>query len=369
MKVRLKGKTAVNALCFWSDGDDGNTSNKRDNNGHDNGGNPGSTLNTVVVLPIQAVREVHARRYLLRHTALELNVTHRGSFFLNFDTASIRATVCKTVKRLRPPALRYMWVRPPAQEARVGPWTELWRLGRMTNFDYLMVLNSIAGRTYNDLSQFPVLPWVLSEAALSADTLDLLLPHMYRNLSLPVGALLEEPREKAVERYETLKEMDIPHPFMHGTHYCNTGTVLYYLLRLEPFSSLASALATGTSSSSSSRSSRSGGSRNRGLLENAPYYDHPDRLFHSVTETWGNCLRSSSDVKELIPAMFTNPSVLTNGNGCTFGNRQDGDTVDAVVLPPWAQGEPIMLYLLTLYSPIIHLYYHVSYIYVHPLYM
>ena len=230
-KVRLKGKNAVNALCFWSDGDDGD-GNTSDNNGHDHGGNSGSsgstsgsTLNTVIVLPIQAVREVHARRYLLRHTALELNVIHRGSFFLNFDTASIRAAVFKTVKRLRPPALRYMGVRPPAQEARVGPWTELWRLGRMTNMDYLMVLNSLAGRTYNDLSQFPVLPWVLSEAAFTADTLDLLLPHMYRNLSLPVGALLDEPREKAVERYETLKEMDIPHPFMHGTHYCNTGAL------------------------------------------------------------------------------------------------------------------------------------------------
>ena len=32
---------------------------------------------------------------------------------------------------------------------------------KISNFEYLMSLNMLAGRSYNDLSQYPVLPWLL----------------------------------------------------------------------------------------------------------------------------------------------------------------------------------------------------------------
>ncbi|KAL3317895.1 Neurobeachin-like protein 1 [Cichlidogyrus casuarinus] len=37
-----------------------------------------------------------------------------------------------------------------------------WILSACTNFHYLMQINTIAGRTYNDLMQYPILPWVLA---------------------------------------------------------------------------------------------------------------------------------------------------------------------------------------------------------------
>ena len=33
----------------------------------------------------------------------------------------------------------------------------------MSNFEYLMHLNTLAGRTYSDLMQYPVFPWVLAD--------------------------------------------------------------------------------------------------------------------------------------------------------------------------------------------------------------
>ena len=33
----------------------------------------------------------------------------------------------------------------------------------MSNFEYLMALNSFGGRSYDDLMQYPVFPWVLSQ--------------------------------------------------------------------------------------------------------------------------------------------------------------------------------------------------------------
>ena len=35
-------------------------------------------------------------------------------------------------------------------------YLQKWVQGEISNFQYLMQLNTIAGRTYNDLSQYPV---------------------------------------------------------------------------------------------------------------------------------------------------------------------------------------------------------------------
>jgi len=38
--------------------------------------------------------------------------------------------------------------------------TKMWTKGELTNFEYLMHLNACAGRSYQDLTQYPVFPWV-----------------------------------------------------------------------------------------------------------------------------------------------------------------------------------------------------------------
>ena len=59
--------------------------------------------------------------------------------------------------------------------------TELWAKGSMSNFDYLMHLNKLAGRTFNDLTQYPVFPFILSDY--SSDELNLHDPAVFRDLS------------------------------------------------------------------------------------------------------------------------------------------------------------------------------------------
>lgn len=44
-----------------------------------------------------------------------------------------------------------------------------------------MYLNTIAGRTYNDLNQYPVFPWILSDY--TSDVLDLEDPNSFRDLT------------------------------------------------------------------------------------------------------------------------------------------------------------------------------------------
>lgn len=64
---------------------------------------------------------------------------------------------------------------------------ERWRRREITNFEYLMILNTLSGRSYNDITQYPVFPWVLADY--TSETLDLKKSATFRDLSKPVGAL------------------------------------------------------------------------------------------------------------------------------------------------------------------------------------
>jgi len=57
-------------------------------------------------------------------------------------------------------------------------WTRDWQRGRVTNFEYLMFLNREAGRSFKDLTQYPVFPWIIQDY--SSPTLDLSNPAVYR---------------------------------------------------------------------------------------------------------------------------------------------------------------------------------------------
>lgn len=80
------------------------------------------------------------------------------------------------------------------------------------------------------------MPWVLSDY--TSPVLDLSDPASYRDLSKPIGAL--DPSRLAFfeERFAGLRgDPDCP-PFHYGSHYSSAGIVLFYLVRLEPFTAL-----------------------------------------------------------------------------------------------------------------------------------
>ena len=193
-----------------------------------------------------------------------------------------------------------------------------WRGRQISNLDYLLALNTLASRSYNDLTQYPVVPWTLASfGGGSGPRLDLTDPCNMRDLSRPMGALTGERLATFRSRWETMDPEDeaLP-PFLYGSHYSTAvGTVMHYLIRLHPFTRLHAAYQSG-------------------------HFDVADRLFSSVHESWAANTESLTEVKELIPEFYTTPAFLTNHTRYTFGTRQDGLKVDDVVLPPWARGRP-----------------------------
>ena len=187
--------------------------------------------------------------------------------------------------------------------------------GRITNFDYLLHLNILSGRSYNDICQYPVFPWVLSNYT-SEEIPDLTNPENFRDLTKPVGALNPARLNDFLERFSTFADPSIP-PFMYGSHYSTSaGVVLHFLVRLHPFAGLHRQLQGG-------------------------HFDVADRLFSSVPRTWAMCTGSSAaEVKEITPEWYCNPAFLRNTNGFKLGTTQDGEVMNDVQLPKWAKGSP-----------------------------
>lgn len=69
----------------------------------------------------------------------------------------------------------------PRQLFKHSDMPQKWQRREISNFDYLMFLNTVAGRTYNDLNQYPIFPWVL--ANYTSPTLDLNIASNFRDLS------------------------------------------------------------------------------------------------------------------------------------------------------------------------------------------
>ena len=271
------------------------------------------------------VRAVFTRFYLHQRKALEIFFADRSSVFFVFDGIK---DVKQAIRRLPKvgvgntfglPQTRAVSLWTPQQLFKKSPMTTRWEKREISNFDYLMFLNTIAGRTYNDLTQYPVFPWILVDY--SSDKLDLNDPKTFRDLTKPIGALNPVLLAQREEKFETWIDDQVP-PFLYGTHYSTMAFVLHWLARVEPFSTLHIDFHDG-------------------------YFDHSARMFSSVHNSWKNSLQDSSDVKELIPEFFYFPEMFMNENKLSLGKcgvQEDGEAMCSVILPPWASSAEDFVY-------------------------
>ncbi|KAG5490044.1 hypothetical protein JKF63_00163 [Porcisia hertigi] len=288
-----------------------------------------------------------ARRFRMCRTALEIWTRDRRSCFVNFaDTVTMNAAVqmircgerssymfvapsfvrdtSRAGTAMLPALLRegagdvsrhsaYVLQENPRREPLRLRATALWRNRLLSNFDYLLMLNLLAGRTLNDLTQYPVFPWILSDY--TSETLDLTNPSIFRDLSMPMGACGSGDRQELVrQRYMEMGDLgDAPAHYL--THYSSPAITLYFLIRLPPFTGLS-------------------------ILLQGGHFDHADRMFHSIQASFKAVMTSTQDVRELIPELYYLPELCLNVNRVDFGLRQDRSPMHDLQLPPWAHNDP-----------------------------
>ncbi|KAJ8285031.1 hypothetical protein COCON_G00038810 [Conger conger] len=271
----------------------------------------------------EEVKEVHKRWWQLRDNAVEIFLTNGRTLLLAFHTSKFRDDVYQNILTSDLPNL--------LEYGNITALTHLWGSGQISNFEYLTHLNKHAGRSFNDLMQYPVFPFILSDYA--SETLDLHDTAIYRSLSKPIAVQSKEKEDRYVDNYKYLEEefrkgvreddpMPPVQPYHYGSHYSNSGTVLHFLVRMPPFTKMF-------------------------LAYQDQSFDIPDRTFHSMNTTWRlSSYESMTDVKELIPEFFYLPEFLVNREGFDFGVRQNSERVNHVNLPPWARNDPRLFILI-----------------------
>lgn len=151
---------------------------------------------------------------------------------------------------------------------------EKWRFGNLTNFEYLMFINSLAGRTCLDLSAFPVFPWVLTDYI--SENIDLTNRRVYRDLSKHVGQLNDQRFYRYQASNEDRKERG-DEGYIFPGHYSNQSHVIYYLMRVVPEFM---------------------------IHKQNDVYAPSDKFFKNMEQSWKSSLINYSDVKELTPDFY-----------------------------------------------------------------
>ncbi|MCQ2816363.1 MAG: hypothetical protein MJ252_03765, partial [archaeon] len=225
---------------------------------------------------------------------------------------------------------------------------------RISNFEFIMWVNFFSNRSYLDLTQYPVFPWILSNY-----DADKLANVSYRNFKLPMGMMelnekgslrkesyaenynlmideifnddkfLEEDQEKfttklperLIEKIYT--QVDVgKRPYYYGSHYSNPTYIAHFLLRLFPYSLV--------------------------MLEiQGERFDDPQRLFFNLKNSFESATTQKCDIRELCPEFFCLPEMFLNLNKFNFGEASTSDekdgkifTVDNVSLPLWCNNDP-----------------------------
>ena len=196
----------------------------------------------------------------------------------------------------------------------VPRYQEMWVKGKISNAEYLLYLNFVGNRSFNDLSQYPVFPWVLTDYKNEAIHFEGKNPQfLFRDLSKPIGALNPDKLEQFRSKYfeiinkaqthnqeteDSMHHLAASHsdkPYMYLSHYSTPGIALYYLIRQVPSYILT--------------------------IQNDGYGGPPDRIFHDLSLSWYNgCMRVLADNKEFTPEFYLGDGTfLQNLNNVELG--------------------------------------------------
>ena len=303
------------------------------------------------------IKWIFRRRYYYKNSALEIFTTNNKSYYFNFKFEKDREFVIneiiskfkmlsKIIDDLKDPKDSFDNIigygnNLVKKKIKLSKLISKWKEWKINNFEILMWLNIFGNRSYNDISQYPVFPWILSnyEDPLKSNKIikkvkeekeknendinnenedeeedNIVIDYNYRDFKLPMGMMEINDegarKELFMETYETLKADSDPEikPYIFGSNYSNPVYVCNFLMRIFPFTHISIEL-------------------------QGNKFDDPNRLFFSVNQSFINSTTQKTDVRELIPEFFYFPDIFLNINELNMGTREDGVKVNDVLTP------------------------------------
>ena len=243
------------------------------------------TKNKEIIIFTKDIKEIIKRRTLLMDQSLEIFMHNGKSFFFNFFKIIICEKICNVLKNECQQNIE------ETSDDKIKKLILSYKNGEITNYEYLLYLNKFSSRTYNDISQYPIFPFIILdipkfiEKSNNKEIIDI---NIYRDMNYPLSMQSYENRNDALHSYESeLNENNFPYHIFN--HYSIYSYVLYYLTRNNPYCQ-------------------------KGIEISNYRMEHEDRQFISF-EACSNLMLTFN--KELIPQFFCYTDFFININ-CTF---------------------------------------------------
>ena len=212
------------------------------------------------------------------------------------------------LKKCKMPNVRFFQENPPNVELQKNHITKDWVEHRMSTEEYLMWLNLLSGRSFDNVRCYPIFPFLLLD--MKEEKFDPEKPEMYRDLSKNIAVINETNLETLSAQAEALS-FECGHMFLHASLYSNPFCVCYYLIRQEPFATAHIKLQDGT-------------------------FDLGSRIFKSIPYLAERVKTVPGYNREFIPEFFYDDECLRNSNAFNFGCGADGKEINDVEIPRWS---------------------------------
>ena len=168
---------------------------------------------------LERIKEILLKRYHLIRQAVEIYFENSKSVLISFfDKAQALNFLRSMSKIIKGNSNIYInIIEHPEIAFLESKYREQWVSSQISNFEYLILLNKYAGRSFNDLSQYPIFPWILKNYEHSSISLND--ANAYRDLNLAIAAISPEKRKIAESKMISLKSEPEELRYQFGTHY------------------------------------------------------------------------------------------------------------------------------------------------------
>ena len=291
-----------------------------------------------IILFYHDIQRIIKRRSFLMYQSFEVYCQNGKSYFFNLyrkENCENAFKVLSTIREGLASKDKFEFVNENTTEEAKKIVSEV-KSGQLNNYHYLLRLNYLGSRTFNDLNQYPIFPWLFFDiskidALLSNEKSDIGQIETIQSTSQDSPITPEPDTENnELEKLETmndnnedlserLKLRNFIYPIAmqteerrniyeenghspHGTHYSTAAYVIFYFVRNYPYG--------------------------EAMIQLQNYNkENPNRLFTSMGESL-NVLYENQENRESVPEFFSRFDFYCNLNCAFLGIQNNGALVD-----------------------------------------
>lgn len=263
------------------------------------------TEKKIVIIKLKDIEEIISRRFVYEYRANEIFLKNGKSYYFNLYSKEINDNFFDTMEKfIKSKKLDNITIiREPIKYFHEKNYSEKWANDKMSTYQYLLFINKFSSRSYLDINQYPIFPWIFREITFGSQRgsdkiprfRDLEFPISIKGKSLDDNEAVEENKEEAKCFFDANLDENSKYPSHFRLHYSTSGYLLSFLVRVSPYTE-------------------------EQIRFQNKQFDSPSRQINSIDEIL-SILSTSHDNRELIPEYFTSPEFLLNMNYIYFGYR------------------------------------------------